>query len=127
VSTREEVESGILVYTCNCGWLDTGHADSRSRRPHVGAESLWQQVTNESGIASRRKGANGFKVAAVPPLRRVPGGGPVHGGVPADRAGAEWGACFAIGSCTRPAASPTTTRTSSPSSGVIVSKTGIAQ
>jgi hypothetical protein len=62
VSTREEVESGILVYTCNCGWLDRGHADSRSRRPHVGAESLWLQITRESGRRSTRTDARGFQV-----------------------------------------------------------------
>jgi hypothetical protein len=70
VSTREEVESGVLVYTCNCGWLDTGHADSRSRRPNVGAESLWSQITGERGLASRRPGASGFKVTYTQDMRK---------------------------------------------------------
>jgi hypothetical protein len=70
LSTREEVESGILVYTCNCGWLDTGHADSRSRRPHVGAESLWREVLGETGIASQKAGESGFKVTYTQDMRR---------------------------------------------------------
>lgn len=70
MSTREEVESGVLVYTCNCGWLDTGHADSRSRRPHVGAESLWRQMTTESGMPSQKSGANGFKVTYTQDMRK---------------------------------------------------------
>ena len=70
MSTREEVESGVLVYTCNCGWLDTGHADSRSRRPNVGAESLWSQVEGERGLASRRPGASGFKVTYTQDMRK---------------------------------------------------------
>ncbi|WP_437719051.1 hypothetical protein WMF45_23135 [Sorangium sp. So ce448] len=69
MSTREDVERGVLVYTCNCGWLDTGHADSRSRRPHVGAASLWRQITTESGLASRRPGASGFKVTYTQDMR----------------------------------------------------------
>lgn len=70
MSTREDVESGILVYTCNCGWLDTGHADSRSRRPNVGAASLWAQVSGETGIASQTTGASGFKVTYRQEMRR---------------------------------------------------------
>lgn len=38
-----------LIYTCNCGWIDKGHADTRSPRPHVGASSLWQQIRTQSG------------------------------------------------------------------------------
>jgi hypothetical protein len=62
VSTREEVQSGVLVYTCNCGWLDTGHADSHSYRPNVGAQSLWSQMVGETGVASLKLGESGFKV-----------------------------------------------------------------
>jgi hypothetical protein len=62
VSTRDEVESGILVYTCNCGWLDTGHANPTSYRPNVGADSLWKQITAEGGQRSQKTGENGFKV-----------------------------------------------------------------
>jgi hypothetical protein len=70
VSTREEVESGILVYTCNCGWLDTGHADSHSYRPNVGAQSLWAQVTGETGLASVKTGESGFKVTYTQDMRK---------------------------------------------------------
>jgi hypothetical protein len=71
MSTREEVAKGILVYTCNCGWLDRGHADSRSRRPHVGAESLWEQMTKESGLASKKAGSTGFKVTYTQDMRKA--------------------------------------------------------
>jgi hypothetical protein len=30
-----------LVYTCNCGWIDAGHANSRSSvKPNIGAANL---------------------------------------------------------------------------------------
>jgi hypothetical protein len=70
VSTREEVESGVLVYTCNCGWLDRGHADSTSRRPNVGAQSLWSQITTESGTASGMTGQSGFKVTYTQDMKK---------------------------------------------------------
>jgi hypothetical protein len=70
MSTREQVASGILVYTCNCGWFDTGHADSRSRRPNVGAESLWAQITGGSGQSSQKSGESGFKVTYTQDMRK---------------------------------------------------------
>lgn len=42
-----------LIYTCNCGWVDKGHANSKSPRPHVGAASLWQQITSKSGAKTK--------------------------------------------------------------------------
>jgi len=66
VGTREEVERGILVYTCNCGWLDTSDADARWRQPNVGAEVLWQQIDAETGTASQKVGERGFKVSYSP-------------------------------------------------------------
>jgi hypothetical protein len=68
MSTRRDVENGRLVYTCNCGWVDTGHADPTSRRPNVGAASLWDQVKNERGGLSRLGG--GFKVTYAQDMRR---------------------------------------------------------
>lgn len=38
-----------LIYTCNCGWIDKGHANSASPREFVGASSLWEQIDQESG------------------------------------------------------------------------------
>ena len=35
----------VRAYSCNCGWVDLGHADSASRRPHVGAQNLWGEVS----------------------------------------------------------------------------------
>lgn len=48
MTTRSDIP-GRLIYTCNCGWVDKGHANSRSTRPHVGAQSLWQQIRDKSG------------------------------------------------------------------------------
>jgi hypothetical protein len=70
VSTREDVESGTLLYTCNCGWLDTGHADSRSHRPNVGAADLWRRISTETGLASAKVGASGFKVTYTQDMRK---------------------------------------------------------
>lgn len=70
MSTREQVESGVLVYACNCGWYDSGHADPKSRRPNVGAESLWDQVNAESGLASLKTGESGFMVTYTQDMRR---------------------------------------------------------
>ena len=33
-----------LVYTCHLGWLDLGHMDPKSTRPHTGASSLWKEI-----------------------------------------------------------------------------------
>lgn len=33
-----------LVYTCNLGWLDLGHMNPTSSRPHTGASSLWKEI-----------------------------------------------------------------------------------
>lgn len=46
-----------LAYTCNCGWIDAGHA-----RP-TGARKLWQQFINESEKFTQN-GKEGFKVNA---------------------------------------------------------------
>lgn len=51
MSKRADID-GRLVYTCNCGWVDKGHANSKATRPHVGAASLWDQLTREQGMKS---------------------------------------------------------------------------
>jgi hypothetical protein len=63
MSARTEIASGRLVYTCKCGWIDTGHANpKRSARPHIGAISLWDQIVNETGLASKFPDTKGFQV-----------------------------------------------------------------
>jgi hypothetical protein len=52
MATRKDIP-GRLIYTCNCGWVDKGHADAKSTRPHVGVQSLWQQIRSKSGIRTR--------------------------------------------------------------------------
>lgn len=49
MTTRESIESGRLVYTCNCGWIDVGHLTS-SARPHASAMYLWHDILNERGL-----------------------------------------------------------------------------
>lgn len=52
MSSRDDIPDR-LIYSCNCGWIDKGHANSRSTRPNVGAQSLWQQVVNKTGTRTR--------------------------------------------------------------------------
>lgn len=63
-AARALVEAGRLVYTCNCGWIDLGHANPLTKRPepYVGAQRLWNQILSESGKKSRDSLARGFKV-----------------------------------------------------------------
>lgn len=52
MSKREDIVAGSeamtksygLVYTCNLGWLDLGHMDPKSTRPHTGATALWKEI-----------------------------------------------------------------------------------
>jgi len=61
LSGKKDIDTGRLVYTCNCGWIDTGHANpGKSRRPYIGAVALWEQIEKENG--RRSKDANGFLV-----------------------------------------------------------------
>jgi hypothetical protein len=41
MTQRSDIESGRLVYTCNCGWIDTGHANPG------GARRLWEKIRDE--------------------------------------------------------------------------------
>ncbi|MCW5747003.1 MAG: hypothetical protein KIT36_12490 [Alphaproteobacteria bacterium] len=51
--TRTQIENANIgnrtgvVYTCNCGWLDMGHANPRKAAAYIGAVSLWEQFLNE--------------------------------------------------------------------------------
>ena len=46
MSSRDEVDQGRLVYTCECGWVDLGHANPTNAR------SLWYKLLGDSGLAS---------------------------------------------------------------------------
>lgn len=52
MSNRDDIPNR-LIYTCNCGWIDLGHANSRSSRPNIGAQNLWQQIVSRSGTRTR--------------------------------------------------------------------------
>jgi hypothetical protein len=64
MSTRSDISKTPprLAYSCKCGWLDLGHMDSKSYRAHEGAQSLWDQITKESGRRSVRD-PGGFQVS----------------------------------------------------------------
>jgi|GEM_PF-644176 len=47
-------------YTCNAGWIDKSHAFETTERDYVGADNLWKQLVNETGIKSRWR--NAFQV-----------------------------------------------------------------
>ncbi len=49
---RSDIESGRLRYSCNCGWIDLGHANPQRGGAHIGAWSLWYEIVhNESNAA----------------------------------------------------------------------------
>ncbi len=50
---RSNISTRRMFYTCNCGWIDVGHANPRSDQPHVGADSLWRQMCEEKIPATR--------------------------------------------------------------------------
>jgi hypothetical protein len=53
VSTFDDIDRGRLIYTCNCGWVDLGHANpTRTLRPHIGAVTLWEDIQKELGTRS---------------------------------------------------------------------------
>jgi len=56
------IRKGDIVYSCNCGSIDTTHAFIKSNRGlnHIGLDNLWKQVLNETSVKS--KGRDGFKV-----------------------------------------------------------------
>lgn len=47
MASRGDVESGRLVYTCNCGWLDIGHATPTDSGGTIGVTGLWQQLKKD--------------------------------------------------------------------------------
>lgn len=49
---RGDVESGRVVYTCNCGWFDVGHATQTDGGPTIGAIGLWNQIKTDPPQAS---------------------------------------------------------------------------
>lgn len=44
---RSDVEDGRVVYTCNCGWFDVGHATQTDGGPTIGAIGLWNQIKSD--------------------------------------------------------------------------------
>lgn len=44
---RSDVEEGRVVYTCNCGWFDVGHATQTDGGPTIGAIGLWNQIKSD--------------------------------------------------------------------------------
>ena len=69
MSRFEDIDGGRLIYTCNCGWVDLGHANPvRTKRPHIGAIALWEQIESENGPRSEYD--HGFLVTYSQDMRR---------------------------------------------------------
>ncbi len=71
MSTREDVDKGLLVYTCRGGWIDKNHALKTTTRPFVGADNLWKQIKDETGDKAKAPGENGFKVTYIQDATRL--------------------------------------------------------
>jgi hypothetical protein len=58
----EAIHKGDILYSCNCGWIDTKHAFTQSIRGlfNIGLDNLWKQVLFETPIKSVWK--DGYKV-----------------------------------------------------------------
>ncbi|MDD3005440.1 hypothetical protein [Flavobacterium sp.] len=59
---RDAIKKGLIVYTCNCGWIDRTHAFMESNRPNISADKLWKQIKNETGTKSNSPNESGFLV-----------------------------------------------------------------
>lgn len=70
---RAAIRGGRIVYTCNAGWIDVTHAftDTQRKRLGVGTQSLWNQITTQSGYKSESPGENGFLVVCRQDARVV--------------------------------------------------------
>ncbi|MCC6394609.1 MAG: hypothetical protein IT167_28695 [Bryobacterales bacterium] len=69
MSSRNDIDKR-LVYTCNCGWIDKGHASGKSPgRPYIGAEYLWDQILHERGMKSEQGG--GFKLSYAQDMKKL--------------------------------------------------------
>ena len=58
------IKDGKIIYTCNSGWIDKTHAftDTKRIEYYIGVKNLWNQILNETGIASNSPNEQGFKV-----------------------------------------------------------------
>lgn len=70
MSKFEDIDSGRLIYSCNCGWVDLGHANpAKTKRPHIGAVALWEEIRKEQGIQSEYD--DGFLLTYNQDMRKV--------------------------------------------------------
>lgn len=77
-----DIDHGRIIYTCHCGWIDTGHANPQhTARPYVGAVKLWEQTRSEQGQRSRNPFFNGFRVTYVQDALRTVFGARFYPGV----------------------------------------------
>lgn len=83
MTDRGDIKTKQLQYTCNCGWIDWGHANSENERPTIGAANLWAQVRRDRPPVRRRQGrrnplfrfpdgSTGFLVTSRQDHRRIP-------------------------------------------------------
>lgn len=45
MSNRKDLETGRLIFTCNCGFVDTGHANPK------GPKALWDTIVGEKSLS----------------------------------------------------------------------------
>jgi len=59
-----------MVYTCQCGWVDVGHANPFNKNPNIGAANLWNTINKETGPRS----PNGLwhKVTSIQSMPAIP-------------------------------------------------------
>lgn len=70
MSRFEDIDNDRLIYTCNCGWVDLGHSNpKKTRRPHIGAITLWEDIQKESGTRSEYD--SGFEVVYTQDMRKA--------------------------------------------------------
>ncbi len=71
MTTRADIQNDRLIYTCNCGWIDLGHAGLMKaqqrrqpgvERPYASQKALWHQFMNESKLPPSVLDGNGVKV-----------------------------------------------------------------
>jgi RHS repeat-associated protein len=48
-ATIGDIDAGRLIYSCNCGWIDLGHAGLMENQKNTGQARLWNSVNNGSG------------------------------------------------------------------------------
>jgi len=75
MSDRDDIESGRLIYACNCGWIDLNHMNDPSTRKFFGSKNLWKQIregdSTPEAQATKLCPSLGFRVLPPRPAVRL--------------------------------------------------------